>query len=115
MFLTNQLIARGNVAADPESRDDARHNAPLTVLALDRIVSLQDYEDFAGAFSGIGKALATWTWDGERRAVFVTVAGPGPAGSDLLTVSKRAPEISAELHHPPERLIGIDERRFPCG
>ena len=64
-------------AADPESRDDARRNAPLTVLALGRIVSLQDYEDFAGAFAGIGKALATWTWDGERRAVFVTVAGPG--------------------------------------
>jgi len=83
--VVNPRAASG--AADPEPRDDARRNAPLTVLALGRIVSLQDYEDFAGAFAGIGKALATWTWDGERRAVFVTVAGPGgaavPDDSDL--------------------------------
>ena len=60
---------------DPESLDRARLNAPLTVLTLDRIVSLRDYEDFARAFAGIAKALATWTWDGERQGVFVTVAG----------------------------------------
>ena len=72
--VTNPQPARG--AADPEARDDARRNAPLTVLTLDRIVSLQDYEDFACAFAGIAKALATWAWDGERRGVFVTVAGP---------------------------------------
>jgi molybdopterin converting factor small subunit len=61
--------------ADRESRDDARRNAPLTVITLDRIVSLRDYEDFARAFGGIAKALATWTWDGQTRGVFVTVAG----------------------------------------
>jgi hypothetical protein len=63
-------------AADRESFNDARRNAPLTVLTLDRIVSLQDYEDFARAFSGVAKALATWTWTGEVRGVFVTAAGP---------------------------------------
>jgi predicted phage baseplate assembly protein len=62
---------------DAEPRDGARVNAPLTVLTLDRVVSLRDYEDFARAYAGIGKALATWSWDGERRGVFVTVAGPG--------------------------------------
>jgi len=62
-------------AADRESFAEARRNAPLTVLTLDRIVSLQDYEDFARAFSGVAKALATWTWTGEVRGVFVTVAG----------------------------------------
>jgi hypothetical protein len=62
-------------AEDPESRDQARQNAPLTVLTLDRAVSLQDYEDFARAFAGISKALATWTWDGQHRGVFLTVAG----------------------------------------
>jgi predicted phage baseplate assembly protein len=60
---------------DPEPRDGARDNAPLTVLTLDRVVSLRDYEDFARAYAGIAKALATWSWDGERRGVFVTVAG----------------------------------------
>jgi predicted phage baseplate assembly protein len=66
-------------AADPESVDDARRNAPLAALTLERIVSLQDYEDFARAFAGIAKALATWTWSGLMRAAFVTVAGPNGA------------------------------------
>ena len=60
---------------DPEARDRARLNAPLTVLTLGRIVSLRDYEDFARAFAGVAKALATWTWDGQRQGVFVTMAG----------------------------------------
>lgn len=71
--VTNPLAAAD--AADSESRDDARSNAPTTVLTMDRIVSLQDYEDFARAFQGIAKALATWTWFGQVKGVFVTVAG----------------------------------------
>jgi predicted phage baseplate assembly protein len=71
--VTNPLPADG--AADREQLDEARSNAPLTILTLGRIVSLQDYQDFARAFSGIAKALATWTWFGETRGVFVTVAG----------------------------------------
>lgn len=63
-------------AEDPESRDDARTNAPLTVLTLERAVSLQDYEDFARTFSGIAKAQAVWVWDGRKRSIFLTVAGP---------------------------------------
>jgi len=66
-------------AQDPESLDDARINAPLTVLALDRTVSLRDYEDFSRAFAGIAKALATWTWDGQTKRVFISVAGPDGA------------------------------------
>lgn len=73
----NPLDATG--ADNPESLNDARKNAPLKVLTLDRIVSLKDYEDFARAFAGIAKALATWTWFGEKRGVFITVAGPGGA------------------------------------
>lgn len=70
---TNPLAATG--AQDREQLADARRNAPLTVLTLGRVVSLQDYEDFARAFSGIAKALATWSWSGERRSVLVTAAG----------------------------------------
>jgi len=69
----NPLPATG--AQDPQSLSDARTNSPLTVLTLDRIVSLRDYEDFARSFSGIAKTLATWTWNGHTRGVFVTVAG----------------------------------------
>ena len=64
---------------DPESRDDARANAPLTVRTLDRVVSLQDYEDFARAYSGIAKARATWTRAGLAHGIFLTVAGPDGA------------------------------------
>ncbi len=75
--VTNPLPAGG--ATDPETRDDIRSNAALTMLTLDRIVSLQDYEDFARAFAGVAKAFATWTWSGQTRGVFVTVAGAGGA------------------------------------
>jgi predicted phage baseplate assembly protein len=75
--VTNPEDAIG--AQDRESLDDARTNAPLTVLTLDRTVSLQDYEDFSRAFAGVAKALATWTWDGQTKRVFITVAGPNGA------------------------------------
>lgn len=75
--VVNPIPATG--AADPESRDDARGNAPVTVLTLDRVVSLRDYEDFARSFAGVAKALATWSWDGARRRVCITVAGPAGA------------------------------------
>ena len=76
---TNPIDASG--AADPESLNEARKNAPLTVLTLDRVVSLDDYEAFSRSFAGIAKALATWTWDGQGQRVLVTVAGTG--GSDV--------------------------------
>jgi predicted phage baseplate assembly protein len=83
--VTNPLPATG--ADDRESLLGVRGNAPLTVLTLDRIVSLQDYEDFARTYAGIAKALATWTWENQTRRVFVTVAGPNGAevtsGSEL--------------------------------
>ena len=68
-------------AADPQELADARENAPTTVLTLDRVVSQLDYEDFARNFSGIAKALATWTWNEHSRGIYLTVAGE--QGSDL--------------------------------
>lgn len=70
--VTNPLPASG--AEDPELLDNARANAPLTVLTLDRIVSRRDFEDFATAFAGIGKAQALVLWDGATRLVHVTIA-----------------------------------------
>jgi hypothetical protein len=71
--VTNPVAATG--AADPEARDQARRNAPMTVLTLDRVVSLRDFEDFARSFSGIGKARARMLWASGRRLVHLTVAG----------------------------------------
>ena len=70
--VTNPVAANG--AADPEKLAKARSNAPLTVLTLDRIVSLRDFEDFARAFSGIGKAQAVELWNGETKLVHITIA-----------------------------------------
>jgi predicted phage baseplate assembly protein len=83
--VVNPLPATGG--ADPENRDQARENAPLTVLTLDRIVSLQDFEDYTRAYPGIGKAQAVWLWDGEGKVIHLTIAGadggPVPPGSTL--------------------------------
>ena len=70
--VTNPIAPTG--AADPEDRDHARQNAPLTVLTMERIVSLEDFENFAQAFAGIEKAQAAWLWNGKERIVHVTVA-----------------------------------------
>ena len=71
--VVNPLRASGG--ADKESRDQARQNAPLAVMALDRLVSVQDYADFARTFAGIGKAAAVRLSDGRRELVHVTIAG----------------------------------------
>ncbi|PYK50907.1 MAG: putative baseplate assembly protein [Verrucomicrobia bacterium] len=79
----NSLAAEG--ADEPESFANAQQNAPLTVLTLERVVSLEDYENFSRSYAGIAKALATWTWDGRTRGVFLTLAAPlGAAVSNSL-------------------------------
>ena len=81
--VTNPQPATG--AAPPETRDQARQNAPLNTLSLDRIISLRDYEYFIGGFSGIGKAKATALAIREGYSmVQVTIAGRDgdPVASD---------------------------------
>ncbi|MEI2579933.1 putative baseplate assembly protein [Scytonema sp. PRP1] len=92
--VVNPLAATG--AENPESLSQVRRNAPLTVLTLDRLVSLQDYEDFARAFAGIAKALATWTWNGQVRGVFVTIAGAN--GAQVKPDSQVYKNLVAAMH-----------------
>ncbi|MEA3207794.1 MAG: hypothetical protein QOE70_851 [Chthoniobacter sp.] len=97
----NPLAAEG--AAEPEALADARQNAPLTVLTLDRVVSLEDYENFSRAYAGIAKSLATWTWDGRTRGVFLTVAGPrGAAVSPTL-----AEELIKAIHAAGDPFVPV--------
>jgi predicted phage baseplate assembly protein len=70
--VTNPVEASG--AEDPEDRDGARENAPRTVLTMDRIVSLRDYEDFAAGFAGVGKAQAVAIPRGEHALIHLTIA-----------------------------------------
>ncbi len=83
--VVNPLPATGG--ADRDTRDQARRNAPLAVTALDRLVSVQDYEDFARNYAGISKASALRLADGRRQFVHLTIAGkddiPIDRNSDL--------------------------------
>ena len=86
--VTNPGAASG--AADPASAGQARASAPLPTLTIGRVVSLEDYQNYALAFAGISKALATWTWFGNVRGVFLTVAGANGA-----TLSSDDPVVTA--------------------
>ncbi len=79
--VVNPLPATGG--ADRDSLAQARRNAPLAVTALDRLVSVQDYADFARTYAGIGKANAVRLSDGRTQLVHLTVAGTGDDSDDL--------------------------------
>jgi hypothetical protein len=102
--VTNPLAPEG--AADPQELEDARENAPTTVLTLDRVVSLQDYEDFARNFSGVGKALATWTWNAHSRGLFLTVAGV--AGAAISADSSTRTDLLESLLELGNPLVPIE-------
>lgn len=74
---TNPAASSGG--ANPETMDEARANAPLQTLTLDRVVSLSDYADYSRAFPGVAKAHAVWVWTPRGRGVLVQVAGPDEA------------------------------------
>ena len=92
--------------ADREPRDQARRNAPLAIMALDRLVSVQDYADFARTFAGIGKASATILTDGRQEIVHLTIAGaddiPITESSDLFINLGQALRLAGDSHQPFE-------------
>jgi predicted phage baseplate assembly protein len=98
----NPLPATGG--ADRESRDRARRNIPLAVMALDRLVSTQDYADFARTFAGIGKASAKELSNGWQQVVHVTIAGaddiPIDQNSDLYRNLLQALQQQGDPHQP---------------
>lgn len=70
--VSNPVEATGGV--DPQQESDARVSIPVGVRTLGRAVSLQDFADFALAFTGIGKASATVLSVRGVRTVVVTIA-----------------------------------------
>jgi Baseplate J-like protein len=98
----NPLPATGG--ADREDRDQARRNVPLGVMAVDRLVSVQDYEDFARVFAGVGKASAARLSDGHRQLVHVSIAGaeniPIDPTSDLYRNLFQALHQFGDPHEP---------------
>ena len=107
----NPFAAEG--ADEPESFANAQQNAPLTVLTLERVVSLEDYENFSRSYAGIAKALATWTWDGRTRGVFLTLAAPlgAPVSNSLIA------DLITAIHAAgdpfvPVRAVSYQKRLF---
>jgi predicted phage baseplate assembly protein len=85
--VTNPL--RGSGGADGETRDEARANVPVALMALDRLVSITDYADFSRVFAGVGKAAARFIPGKQQQTVQVVIAGAGDipidSTSDLFT------------------------------
>ena len=105
----NPLAASGG--ADRDSPDQARRNTPLAVMALDRLVSVRDYADFARTYAGIGKASAARLSDRRRTVVHLTVAGtddiPIDQNSDLYSNLVASLQTFGDPHLP----IGVAVRR----
>ena len=104
----NPLPAAG--AAPQDDVERVRRVAPVTARTLGRIVSLSDFEDFAIAFTGIGKVRAA-----ALGGVHLTVAGVDGAavenGSVLFDHFLEAVE-AARLPGPPLRLSSFEHLTF---
>lgn len=98
----NPLRAAGG--ADGDTRDQARRNIPIGLVALDRLVSVQDYADFSRKFAGIGKASARRLTDGRRLLVHLTITGkddiPIDPNTDLYRALVQALAQAGDPHQP---------------
>jgi predicted phage baseplate assembly protein len=101
---------RASGGADREGRDQARKNAPLAVMALDRLVSTQDYADFARTFAGVGKASAVRISDGLRELVHVTIAGADDIPIDKTSDLYRNLTEALQRYGDPYLPVQIDVR-----
>lgn len=106
----NPLRATGG--ADAETRDQARENVPLAVMALDRLVSMQDYEDFTRTFAGIGKAKVAKLTDGRRAFLHLTIAGAEDGPIDTTSDLYRNLGVALRRYGDPELPVQIAVREL---
>lgn len=106
--VTNPQAATGG--QDPQSVNDIRSNAPLSVLTLGRAVSITDYQNYASTFAGIAKAYAIWIPSGPGRGVFITVAGAG--GAALPPGNPTLGNLVASLQNYGNPLVPINAVSF---
>lgn len=106
----NPLRASGG--ADRESRDQVRRNAPLAVMALDRLVSVQDYADFTRIFAGIQKASAKRLTDCRRELIHLTIAGADDIPIDRNSDLYRNLNAALRRFGDPDQPLQIDTREL---
>jgi Baseplate J-like protein len=110
MSVINPLAAAGG--ADGDTRDQARRNIPIGLTALDRLVSVQDYADFARRFAGIGKASSRRLTDGRKLLVHLTITGKDDIQIDPSTDLYQALVQALAQAGDPNQPIQIDLRRL---
>jgi Baseplate J-like protein len=113
--VTNPAAAAGG--SDAETLDDIRTAAPAAVRAMDRAVSLSDFEAIAAGYRGVGKALASDLRLGLRRIVCLTIATTtlAPPAATLIDDLKQAvaaaapPGLSVEItgFRPLSAVVGL--------
>jgi predicted phage baseplate assembly protein len=103
---------RSSGGADRETRDQARRNTPLVTMALDRLVSVQDYADYAKTFAGIGKAAARMITDGNRQLVHLTIAGTGDIPIDTSSDLYRNLKLALQRYGDPYQPFIIATREL---
>jgi hypothetical protein len=91
--------------ADREQLKDARQNAPLTVLTLDRAVSVLDYQHYARAFAGVAKAHALWIDSGPSRGIYISLAGTD--GADIPDDSDTYTNLEKSLRRYGDPLLPL--------
>ncbi|WP_409473057.1 putative baseplate assembly protein [Streptomyces sp. HC307] len=108
--VTNPRPATGG--SDGDGPGLTRRTIPLAVSALDRLVSVGDYEDFARSRAGIGRAAARELFDGRRRVLHVTVAGTDdvPIADDSDTL--RALRSALTEYGDPNLPVRVDVREL---
>jgi predicted phage baseplate assembly protein len=110
MGVTNPLRASGG--ADPERGDEMRRRIPLGVTALDRVVSVSDYADFALTSAGIAKATAAVLPVGRAGLVHLTVAAVGDAPLDPTSAALVNLQAALARFGDPFRPFRIAHRRL---
>jgi len=85
--------------------DDAKQNAPLTVLTLERAVSIADYQDYAQAFAGIAKAHALWIHSGSAMGIYITLAGID--GASIPSTSKTYKNLTDSLRRNGDAMLPL--------
>ncbi len=106
--VTNPVAAGG--AADPESREHTRQNAPRSTRLLGRVVSLRDYADFARNFPGVANARAQVISFGGRTSVYVTVGGSSARSDELTT--QRLRDLARAIAEASSPRYGVEVRNL---
>jgi hypothetical protein len=101
--VTNPAAAAGG--SDAEGLQDSRSAAPAAIRALDRAVSLADFEAVAQGYRGVGKALASDLRIGMRRIVCLTIATTALAPPDATLVEDLTAAILAAA--PPGTSVEV--------